>query len=179
MQPCAWLVCAAMMMSLPLMGQTSASPAGHAAPAGTPQHPVTVTQIHEMMQLTGVDHLKQQMLSSFVPRLQQMMPFIPSDVLEDFRASFEKADFEPTLIQSYQAHLSTEDAAQIIVFYKTPAGQRLIAAMPQIMTETQRAGAQLGQQTMMAVMQRHKAEIQAAAEKYQQEHAGSAPAPQH
>lgn len=177
----AWLVCAA-MISLPVLAQTPAGNAGHAANPAAPVHPVTLTQIHEMMQLTGADHLKQQMMAGFVPRLRQMMPFIPDDVLADFQQSFDKADLEPVVVKSYQTHLSTEDAAQAIAFYRTPAGKRIVSAMPQIMRETQQAGAELGQQTMMEVMQRHKAEIQTAAQKYQQEHsagAPTAPPPQH
>ena len=167
-----WVVCG-VMVSLPALGQT-ANDAGKAS-AAAPEHPITLAQVHEMLQLTGAEHLRRQLLEAMMPQVKQAMPFLPASVLDDFQQSFEKADFEPIVAQSYQSHLSTEDAGQIIAFYKSPAGQRMVAAMPQIMRETQQAGLKLGQQTMSEVLQRHKAEIEAAAQKYQQEHSGSAP----
>ena len=164
-----WLVCGVMLMGLPLFAQQAAGGGATAAPAEqAPAHPATVDQVHEMLQLTGYANLKKQMVASMVPYLKQAMPFIPADVLSDFEGRMEKADFETIIVKSYQAHLSTEDAAQMIVFYKTPAGQHMIAQMPLILKETQQAGAELGQKTMGDVIEAHKAEVEDAAKKYQQ-----------
>ncbi len=164
-----WLVCGVMLMGLPLFAQQAggaATPPVEAGPA--PAHPVTLDQVHEMLQLTGYANLKKQMVANMVPYLKQAMPFIPADVLSDFEGRMEKADFETVIVKSYQAHLSTEDAAQMIVFYKTPAGQHMIAQMPLILKETQQAGAELGQKTMGDVIEAHKTEVEDAAKKYQQ-----------
>src|SRR5581483_7994012 len=102
------------MIGLPALGQT-ANDAGKAS-AAAPDHPITLTQVHEILQLTGADHMRRQMLDAMMPQVKQAMPFLPAGVLDDFQQSFEKADFEPIVIQSYQAHLSAEDAQQIIAF---------------------------------------------------------------
>ena len=73
-------------------------------------------------------------------------------------------------VEAYQKHISTEDAAKAIAFYKTPAGQRLISVLPQITREMQAGGAKLGMQVVQEVVARHKDEIQAAAAKYKQDH---------
>jgi len=49
-----------------------------------------------------------------------------------------------------------------------------VKQLPAITRESQEAGAKLGQQIAMEVIQAHKAEIQAAAQKYEQQN--SAPA---
>jgi hypothetical protein len=46
----------------------------------------------------------------------------------------------------------------------------MIAVMPKVLNEGQDAGAQLGQQVMLEVIQRHKDEIDAAAKLYHEEH---------
>jgi hypothetical protein len=85
------------------------------------------------------------------------------------------ADLEGAMVRSFQQHMSTEDAAQIIAFYESPAGKHMIAVMPKVLNEGQDAGAQLGQQVMFEVIQRHKDESNAAARLYHEEHPQNAP----
>jgi hypothetical protein len=107
--------------------------------------------------------------------MKQMMPYMPADVVEDLRRSLGTTDFEGAMVRSFQQHLSAEDAAQIIAFYKSPAGQHMIGVMPKILNDGQDAGSELGQQVMFEVIQRHKDEIDAAAKSYHAEHPAAAP----
>jgi TonB family protein len=141
-----------------------------------PAHPITTEQVHEMMQLTGAINLTKQMLDDMMPTLRQSMPpYMPPDVLDDFEKTLLGSDFEAMMVRTYQAHLSAEDAAEIIAFYRTSAGQHMLAAMPQIAKDSQAAGQQLGEQVMVEVLQRHRAEIEAAKEKYRMQHPWTAP----
>jgi len=172
-----WLVCAVMTIGLPALAQQPASTGtAGAAQDQPPAHPITLDQVHEMLQLTGAMNLSKQMLQGLMPLLRQSMPpYVPEDVLEDIQNSLMAADLEGAVVHSYQAHLSTEDGTAIIAFYKTAAGQRLLAAMPQIMKESQEAGGQLGRQIVEQVIDKHRAEIDAAKQKYDQEHGATAP----
>ena len=98
-------------------------------------------------------------------------PFVPKDVIDDLEASMEKMDIEPMAVTAYQKHVSTEDAAQVIAFYKTPAGRRVISVLPQVTQEMQENGAREGIRISQAVIQRHMDEINAAAAKYKQDRA--------
>ncbi|HEY1499994.1 MAG TPA: DUF2059 domain-containing protein [Acidobacteriaceae bacterium] len=183
----AWLVCAGLMGATVLAQQTGAkpgSPAEAIAAAGPqgatqdarPAHPITPAQVQEMMRLTGAANLQKQMLDTMLPYLKQSMPpYMPDDVMNDFEAKMAQFDMEPMILKSYQAHLSTEDAAQIIAFYKTPAGRRLIVAMPLVMKEMQQGGAEMGQQIMQQVVEQHRTEIEDAQKKYLQGHPAAAP----
>jgi uncharacterized protein len=107
---------------------------------------------------------------------QNMPPYMPEDVLDDFEKTLIYGGvFEKMVVQAYQAHISTEDAAITIEFYKTPAGQRILATMPLVLKDTQAASEQAGEQTMMEVLERHKAEIDAAKQKYEQQKPWTAP----
>lgn len=153
-----------------------AAPAAQAANK-PPEHPITVDQVHEMMRLTGSANLTKDMLDASMPTLRQSMPaYMPEDVLQDFEKTLlDGGVIDTMVVQAYQAHLSTEVAAEIIAFYKTDAGQRMLAVMPQIMKDTQAAGEKAGEQTMMDVLERHKAEIDAAKQKYEQQIPPTAP----
>jgi hypothetical protein len=135
---------------------------------------VTAAQVYEILRLTGTDPTRRQMLDGMVPYLKQMMPYLPADAAEDLERSLADADFQGAMVEAFQRRMSTEDAAEIIGFYKTDAGRRMIAVMPAILNEGQDAGAALGQRVMFAVIQRHKEEIDAAAAKYREEHPGTA-----
>jgi hypothetical protein len=181
MRKAAWLVFV-LAVSLTASAERSVGKPGSglaASPAGEeqrPAHPATVAQVREIMELTGGENVKQQMLDGLLPHMAEMLPYLPQDVVADIRQSLEIADFDAAVVRSYQAHLSTEDAAQIIAFFHTAAGKRMVGTFPEIQSEGQQAGAELGQQVMLEVIQRHQDEIQTAKQKYQKEHAEAAPA---
>jgi uncharacterized protein len=178
MRKIAWLV---LLVTLPVLGATTAkSGIVENAPSATaeenlPEHPVTAAQVHEILELTATNTVKREMLDGMLPHLKEMMPYIPVDVVADLQRTLGSADFEGAMVRSFQQHLSTEEAADIIAFYKSPAGKHMIAVMPKVLNEGQDAAAELGQQVMIEVIQRHKDEINAAARLYHEEHPQGAP----
>jgi uncharacterized protein len=146
-------------------------PAAQDAASGEaiPAHPVTAEQVREILDLTGAGDVKQQMLDGLLPHVRAMLPYMPQSVLDDIRQSMAMADFDGAVVRAYQKRLSAEEAAQIIAFLRTPAGRRMASVLPQAQDESQRAGAELGQQVMLEVIQRHEAEIEAAKAKYEKQ----------
>ncbi len=170
----AWLV---LLGSVPLLAANTAKPgnvgsavSGTAAENPPPAHPVTAAQVYDILELTGTNTQKREMLDGLLPHLREMMPWMPQNVVADLQRTLGAADFEGAMVRSFQQHLSTEEAAQIIAFYRSPAGKHMIAVMPSVLNEGQDAVADLGQQVMLDVMQRHKDEIDAAAKVYHEEH---------
>jgi len=157
--------------------------AGGQLPPGTspadfapPEHPVTSEQVQELMDLTGMTALQREMIQQLMPAVRQAMPpYVPDDVFDDFQNRILGGDMQALIVKAYQNHVSTEDAAAMIEFYKTAAGRHAILMMPVLMKELQQDGAQLGQETMMKVFQDHHLEIDAARQKYEQDHPWTAP----
>ncbi len=121
------------------------------------------------------------MMNQMISMQNQQAPFIPQSVWDDFRATFKATDFVSLFLPVYQKYLSEEDAAKSIEFYQTPAGRRMLEAMPLMMADISAVAGQKGEEIGHSVVERHMPEIQAAAKKYQEEHAtpqpsGSAPA---
>ena len=152
-----------------------------------PANPLTDAQAHEMLEITGADKIKGQLTTGYMNFIQSRMPFLPKDVSDDLQQSFGKMDLDAPIIAVYKQRISTDDAAAIIAFYKTPAGKAMIDAMPEILQQQQQLAMQEGRKTADDVIQKHRPEIEAAAKAYQQEHAphpspsltspGAAPAP--
>ena len=151
------------------------TPAVSAHPAAAPEitppaNPITDPQVKELMALTGTDKIKEQ-LTQYIMRNIQQAPFMPKDVIEDMHVSLAKADVNGAAASTYKKYLSTEDAGNIIAFYKTPAGKDLVKATPQIMSEVEHNAMQTGQQVAREVIERHRPEIEAAQKAYQAQHA--------
>ena len=150
----------------PIPGAASTSAADQ-----PPAHPVTPQQVHEILELTGANKLKDQLTRGMISYMQKVFPpYMPKDVIDDLESSMEKIDMDSMAVKAYQQHISTEDAAQLIAFYKTPAGRRVVSVLPLITQDLQEAGARQGMLIAQEVIERHRDEIRAAAEKYQQEH---------
>ncbi|WP_158751217.1 DUF2059 domain-containing protein [Acidobacterium sp. S8] len=135
-----------------------------------PTNPITAAQIAEMQRLTGAAETKKRIVESAMEYYRRSFPpYIPQDVVEDLEKSLRSADIESHAAQIYPKYISTEDATHIIEFYKSPSGQRLIQAQPYLMTEIQRSAIEVAQQTAKDVITRHKAEIEAAQQKFMQD----------
>ena len=144
---------------------------GAAEPAiKPPANPITPAQIKEMQELTGASATKKRIVANAIQFYRsQFPPYIPQDVIDDLEKSLQNADLESHAAEIYPKYLSTEDAAKVIDFYKSPAGQHLVTAQPYMMTEMQRSAVQIAQQTAKDVIERHKPEIEAAQQKYMQQ----------
>lgn len=151
---------------------TSSAPAQTTATADQPPaHPATRAQVHEILVLTGSDKLKNQVMRGMMGYLQRSFPpYMPKDVIDDLESNMENIDMESVAVTAYQKHVSTEDAEQLIAFYKSPAGQRLASVLPAITQEMQLNAARQGMTVAQQVIEKHRDEINAAAAKYQQEH---------
>jgi uncharacterized protein len=176
------LLASTLILATAAFGQQSTAPADSSpqtAPSQSsttvdspPEHPCTVAQVRELLELTGAIQLRVQVMRKMMAQIKQAFPpFMPKDVMDDMESSLEKIDIEPMAVRAYQRHVSSEDAAQLIAFYKTPTGQRVIRALPIVTGEMQDAGAKEGERVAQEVVRQHMDEIKAAAAKYQQDHA--------
>jgi hypothetical protein len=163
---------------LQVQGQAEQQLAEHDAAVGgkvdssaLPVEPVTSDQVREIRELTGLAEAQRQMLDEMMPRIiASMPPYMPTDVFKDFRNSVFGPEMQSAVLKCYQAHHSAADAAAEIAFYKTPAGQRILAATPELDRDLKVAGERIGRDVMMEVLQRHQAEIDAAKREYEAAH---------
>jgi len=141
-----------------------------------PAHPITKAQVDEILQLTHANEVAHQSMRVMWSTMQRSFPpFMPKDVTDELEQRLLAINFEPFALAAYQRHISTEDAAEIIAFYKTAAGQRLLSVMPRIAHEMQLSGGQEGERIAQQVIQAHMDEIRAAAKQYKEEHTTEQP----
>jgi hypothetical protein len=158
---------------------TTPSATGAASPTNPapPAHPITIEQTREMYELMGFKKMMNGMLTQTISMQKQQAPFVPQDVWTDLQTSFDNVDYVTVFQPIYAKYLSEEDAAKSLEFYRTPAGRHMLEVMPPLMHDIMLASQQKGQEVGRQVIDRHRAEIEAAQKKYQQEHEAQSPQP--
>ena len=179
------LALVAIMCATPLMAQAPATgrnpasnppaqtPAAGAPPtaAATPSAPVDPAKaavIRQLMDVTGAGKLGEEYVDLITQRVRQVVAnVIPQpDRLQQFMDAFAKnfatrvtaAQVNDTQIPIYANHLSIEDIQALLNFYQTPAGQRIIKALPLIVQESQNAGASMVQPAAMDTLRQMAAQ---------------------
>jgi protein TonB len=87
-------------------------------------------------------------------------PYFTASFWDDMEKAVMEIDLAGLIIPAYQKYFSEEDMAATLAFYKTPAGQRLLAAQPSIGAAVAGAAQEAGQMAGRQVALKHQAEIE-------------------
>jgi hypothetical protein len=112
--------------------------------------PAFQRDIEKMLEVTGAARLGEQIAGAVVQQLGQQMrqsnPTVPARAVEIMsevvRELFTKeyATLQPRLVVAYAKVLTHDEVRQLIAFYETPLGRRLIAVTPQLAQAGMEAG---------------------------------------
>jgi uncharacterized protein len=144
-----------------------APPVAAAAPSA-PVDPAKAAVIRQLMQTTGAGKLGDEYVDLITQRVRQVVANViqQPDRLQQFMDAFSKnfatrvtaAQVNDAQIPIYANHLSIEDIQALLAFYQTPAGQRIIKALPLIVEESQNAGANMVQPAAMDALRQMAAQ---------------------
>jgi hypothetical protein len=136
---------------------------GRAGGAVPQSDPTKEADIRRLIELTGSAQLTQAMMNQMA---QQMKPLLinslpPGERSEQIANIFvqkmvERANSEGFLkmvIPIYDKHLSHEEIKGLIQFYESPLGKKYVEVLPQMMQESNAAGAEWGHQITQEVLQ--------------------------
>ena len=130
--------------------------------------PSKEASIRQLMELTGTKSLGAQMMHAgmeqFRASVTESQPDNPraKQFIDAFVASFQK-HFDPDsltekIIPIYDKYLSDEEVNGLLEYYKSPLGQRMLKALPEIARESQQAGFSLGQKAAQETLEDLKTE---------------------
>ena len=137
--------------------------------AKSPIDPQKEARIRELMDLTGAKDLGQQLIDAgmeqFRSSVMDSQPDNPRarQFVEAFAARFQKRfdskSLNEQIIPIYDKYLSTEDLKGLLDYYRSPLGQRMLKALPDVARESQAAGYALGQKAAQDTMEELKADF--------------------
>lgn len=131
------LLCAALTMTAaPLQAQIRSAPID----------PEKVAVIRQILEVTGAANQMIVTMEATIPMQRASSPSVPAVFWDRFmaRARAERGALLDSLIPIYDRNFTTADLTELLRFYNTPAGKRLIAATPNIARESVQAGQRWG-----------------------------------
>jgi hypothetical protein len=126
------------------------------APAIPAQSPGAVRAAEELLAVMEMDRLLRESAMAGLDAQIAMNPALAPyrDVMERFVTKVLTWDaMRPNVVQLYAETFTEAELRAITAFYRTPAGQKSVRAMPELM----RRGAEIGD----AILQAHAAELEA------------------
>jgi len=125
-------------IAMPLRGQATAP-----APGGDSTKAVL---IHQLLGMTHSVDMAITTIENAIPVQKAANPRIPAVFWDRFLAEARnrRGEFEAIIVDVYDRHFSVDELRQLIAFYQTPVGQKVLSSMPAIMQESTRAGQQWG-----------------------------------
>ncbi len=147
-----------LLVSVSLLAQ---QPSGEAAAHKTPTRATAAkaagvdatkeADIRRLLEVTGTRELVEQMKTSMLEQFRQNAPGMPDDMLNELMAELKSDDLVESMIPVYSKHFSGEDIKQLIAFYQSPFGKKVLQEMPQIIAESNDVGIRWGESVVARV----------------------------
>jgi len=103
-------------------------------------------EIEKMLKLTGVEKLTTQMMNQIIDTMKAQSPEVPDEVWNKIKAKADIHDLIERIIPIYDKYYSLDDLKAVNAFYSSPAGQKLLANLPQVTQEAMKAGQEWGEE---------------------------------
>ena len=153
----------------PPAAKPSQSSAKSAPQASGTLDPQKEGRIRELMEVTGAKDLGQQLITAGMEQFRSTVldsqPNNPraKQFVDAFVARFQK-HFDPDsltehVIPIYDKYLTSEDLKSLLDYYRSPLGQRMLKALPEVTRESQATGFALGQKAAQETMEELKADF--------------------
>lgn len=100
--------------------------------------------IRTLIIMSGSGDLGMQVLDALLPQFSQMLPDVPSEYWAKFRNKIEVNELVETILPIYAKYYTDDDIKQLLNFYKSEIGQKMIKISPLMMQESMSAGQEWG-----------------------------------
>ncbi len=105
-----------------------------------------LTDIRKLMVITGSGELGIQVLKNMVESYKKMMPQIPSSFWDGFIAEVDANSLTELIVPIYDKYLTHDEIKDIIKFYESPSGRKLVKVLPNITDESMAVGREWGKE---------------------------------
>jgi hypothetical protein len=100
--------------------------------------------IRTLLELTGAARLGIQIMNQMIEMYKQNMPNVPEKFWSDFMNEVKVEDLIRLIIPIYDKYFTHDDIKELIKFYNTPIGKKVITLLPEITRESISVGQEWG-----------------------------------
>ena len=135
-----------------LLASCGSAPSQSAPSAGMQE------DIRRLMEVSGAGNLAVQVMNQMLSPIKRAMPKVPEEFWTKFMAKVDTDELIDVTIPIYAKYFTPDEIKQLLAFYQTPLGQKVIATLPAVMQESMVAGQKWGQQLVPRLFDELKAE---------------------
>jgi hypothetical protein len=140
----------------------SSAPAVPAPPSIDPQKRADLLRL---MQVTGATRMGMQLFDQVLASFKNVVPGAKESFWTEFRKEVNVDELTERLLPIYDRHLSPSEVKELIRFYESPLGKKVLAAMPAITAESMQAGQAWGMDLALRAKKKIDAQKQLDAQK--------------
>jgi hypothetical protein len=104
-------------------------------------------ELLNMFEVSGTEQAYKSVVKQMFTMFKKQYPTVPAEIWKEMELEFKHqsmSELANLLSPVYKKHLTIEDLREIIIFYKTPVGQKLGNSAPLIMAESMQLGQEWG-----------------------------------
>jgi hypothetical protein len=137
-----------------------AAPAWAQKPAPTAAKPESskTQAIRQLLVLTSAAQLGQQVLTQVLTQLKPLFPNAPAKFWTDFAKEAKADDLVEQIVPIYDKYLSEPEIRDLIKFYESPVGKKLVSVQPQLVQESMTVGQTWGRAIGESVVKKLQAQ---------------------
>lgn len=88
--------------------------------------------IRTLLNLMHADRIAIQTMDAIIPAVEKMAPEVPPNFWKEFRKSVDPKSLIDLMVPVYARYYSDDDVRQLIAFYRSPIGQKVVEVTPAI-----------------------------------------------
>ncbi|MFT3680361.1 MAG: DUF2059 domain-containing protein [Ferruginibacter sp.] len=111
---------------------------------GYTQTAATEKKVKELLDLTGAGKMGEQVAEQVLTVFQKDSKSVPAEFWDKMKSEIKAEDVVNMVVPVYLKYYSAEEIEQLIAFYKTPLGKKIIAVTPAIIQESMKIGQEWG-----------------------------------
>lgn len=115
-----------------------------------------IQKINQLLELTGSGKMAIQMMDQIMGSLKTTHSKTSEDFLKEFKKEVKAEDLTNMIIPIYDKHYTESDIDQLIAFYNSPIGKKMISTMPQVIQESMVVGQTWGKQIIEKIQAKLK-----------------------
>jgi uncharacterized protein len=98
----------------------------------------------DLLNASGAGNMTKQMVQQMLNMQKQTKPDVPGEVWEEIMGEVDTEELMILIAPVYAQHFTVEEMKEIIAFYKTPAGKKMVEKQPAMMQQTMMLGQKWG-----------------------------------
>jgi hypothetical protein len=123
--------------------------------------PAKEKDIRALLELTGAAKLGTMIIDQMFEPMKKMQPNLPAEFWTDLKKEMRPDELIDLVVPIYDRQLTDGEIRDLIKFYQTPTGKKLVRVMPQLTQDSMVVGKQWGAQLGARIMKRIQERSQA------------------